>query len=67
MQLKPIRNIIPDRYGFKWLHTIRAYKNKKIVSETVSLNNKPLYKMVLNGNKFTEYDMGLFGKWIERK
>ena len=65
MQLKPIRNIIPDVYGFKWLHTIK--RNKRAVSETVSLNNKPLYKMVLSkDNKFTEYDMGLFGKWIER-
>ena len=65
MQLKPIKNIISDAYGFKWLHTIRRYK--RAVSETVSLNNNPLYKMVLNGKKFTEYDMGLFGKWIERK
>ena len=69
MKVQTIKNTIIDQYGYKYMHniTVRTGKNKKIVSETVSVNGKPLFKMTLNNNKFRAYDMGLFGKFIERK
>ena len=64
MKIQTIKNCIIDQYGYKYMHTIKTSKNK--VSEVVSLNNQPIQKTVLKNNKVRVFDMGLFGKWIER-
>lgn len=65
MKIQTIKNAIIDQYGNKYKHVIRISKNK--VSEVVTLNNQPMQKTVLKNNKVRIFDMGLFGKWIERK
>ena len=65
MKIQTIKNCIIDQYGYKYMHIIKTSKHK--TSEVVSLNNQPIQKTVLKNGKVRVFDMGLFGKWIERK
>lgn len=65
MKIQTIKNAITDQYGNKYIHTIKTKKKK--VSEIVTLNKQPIQNTVLKDGKVRIFDMGLFGKWIERK
>ena len=65
MKIQTIKNAITDKYGYKYIHTIKTKKNK--TSELVTLNDQPIQKTILKDSKVRIFDMGLFGKWIERK
>lgn len=69
MKIQVIKSFRLDNFGNKYTHTTinRIGKKKQIAKEIVSVGRNPLYKRVTDGKIVTEFDMGLFGKWIKRK
>lgn len=65
MKVQTIKSMMIDQYGNRYLYktTVRTGKSNQLSDTVVTCNGQPLYKEVSNGKK---YDMGLFGKWLER-
>lgn len=69
MKIQTIKSAIVDKYNNKYIYkTTTKILNKNTKSSiVVKCNDFPTYKVTNNNGVVREYDMGLFGKWIERK
>ena len=69
MKIQTIKSAMIDKYNNQYIYkTTTKIHNKNTNSNVVvTCNDFPIYKVTNNNGKVKEYDMGLFGKWVERK
>ena len=69
MKIQTIKSAMVDKYNNQYIYkTTTKILNKNTKSNiVVTCNDYPVYKVTNNNGVVKEYDMGLFGKWIERK
>lgn len=69
MKIQTIKSAMVDQYNNQYIYkTTTKILNKNTKSNiVVTCNDFPIYKVTNNNGQVKEYDMGLFGKWIERK
>lgn len=69
MRVQTIKSIMVDKYNNQYVYktTTKIFNKNTKSSIVVTCNDFPTYKVTNNNGVVKEYDMGLFGQWIERK